>query len=236
MSTSMSPCWHVTRPTKRSSANPPAIHQGTGKSRNRTYTSSTVSGCHWYSAIGSSSSQGRLHTRAWQFGGWAQEKNRRETVNKETGRQVATGCPCLLATCLPATCLLPPAPCFLPLASCFLPPAPCFLLPASCPLLPASCFLLPASCLLLPASCLLPPASCLLPPAPCLLHLLTYFPWPAFLFSSSTSMRRRILPTAVLGRLSRNSTAEGTLYLAILPLQNSMISSSVAVSPAFRIT
>ena len=39
-------------------------------------------------------------------------------------------------------------------------------------------------------------------------------------------MRRRILPTIVLGSSVRNTTAVGTLYLATWVLQNSMISSS----------
>jgi len=56
-----------------------------------------------------------------------------------------------------------------------------------------------------------------------------------FLTSSSRRMRRRILPTIVLGSSLRNSTARGTLYLASRSLQKAIISSALAVSPSFKI-
>ncbi len=56
----------------------------------------------------------------------------------------------------------------------------------------------------------------------------------SFFASSSLRMRRRILPTIVLGSSLRNSTKRGTLYLANRSLQKALISSDVAVCPSFK--
>src|SRR4029077_17448545 len=54
--------------------------------------------------------------------------------------------------------------------------------------------------------------------------------------ASSRRGRRRIVPESVCGSLSTNSTTCGHLKRAIDRLQNSMISSSVAVVPGFSTT
>jgi hypothetical protein len=55
-------------------------------------------------------------------------------------------------------------------------------------------------------------------------------------FSSSTSTRRRSFPTALLGRLSRNSTTRGSLYGASDARQWETIESASAVAPALSAT
>src|SRR5439155_23137002 len=53
---------------------------------------------------------------------------------------------------------------------------------------------------------------------------------------SSRSTRYRILPTALIGSVSRTSTDRGTLYSVRLVRQKSMISSGVPVAPGLNAT